>query len=380
VVRELEDAAAQTVGVSATIGLWIEAERTLRFFARETRPRSPSTGQDVSYADDADGGHYDVRPGSMLAGRAFERQELVFAADVLKEDPAYASYYTAAGSQAVMVAPISARQRRLGVLVAHAHRAPMFAQSDLEILQLLANQMAVILDNRLHIEEAVHARAQDEANRLRLLEDERLRIATELHDRVVQTFFGIGMTARGALDQADHQAEAFRSSLAAVRAFAEQGTEQLREAIFALSRPDVQDRGLVPSLWELVRDFRKRACIEADLVVSGSERRVSHETAETLYESLAKRLSTSSATLQRALSYSVCGSSQVRRSSAFKMTARASRRWCCVRLRTAPRILGCAACANAWIGWVGPSPLNPRKTAASWCGRSYPSRTRCHND
>ena len=103
----------------------------------------------------------------MLAGRAFERQELVFAADVLKEDPAYAPYYAAAGSQAVMAAPISARQRRLGVLVAYAHRAPMFAQSDLEILQLLANQMAVILDNRLLIEEAVDARAQDEANRLR---------------------------------------------------------------------------------------------------------------------------------------------------------------------------------------------------------------------
>ena len=34
VVRELEDAAAQTIGVSATVGLWIEAERTLRFFAR----------------------------------------------------------------------------------------------------------------------------------------------------------------------------------------------------------------------------------------------------------------------------------------------------------------------------------------------------------
>jgi signal transduction histidine kinase len=119
--------------------------------------------------------------------------------------------------------------------------------------------------------------------RERLLEDERHRIARELHDRVEQTFFGIGLTARAAHDQADQLAEPFRSSLATMQAFAEQGAEQLREAIFALNRPEVQGGGLVPSFWRLVRDFRKRASLEADLVVSGRERGVSAEAAEILY-------------------------------------------------------------------------------------------------
>jgi signal transduction histidine kinase len=43
--------------------------------------------------------------------------------------------------------------------------------------------------------------------RARLLEDERHRIARELHDRVERTFFGIGLTARAALDHADRLAE-----------------------------------------------------------------------------------------------------------------------------------------------------------------------------
>jgi signal transduction histidine kinase/CheY-like chemotaxis protein len=119
--------------------------------------------------------------------------------------------------------------------------------------------------------------------RERLLEDERHRMARELHDRVEQSFFGIGLTARGALDHTDHLAEPFRSSIATVLAFADQGADRLREAIFALNRPEVQDSGLVPSLWRLVRDFRKRVVTEADLVVSGGERRVSSDTAETLY-------------------------------------------------------------------------------------------------
>jgi signal transduction histidine kinase len=119
--------------------------------------------------------------------------------------------------------------------------------------------------------------------RERLLEDERHRMARELHDRVEQSFFGIGLTARGALDHTDHLAEPFRSSIATVLAFADQGADRLREATFALNRPEVQDSGLVPSLWRLVRDFRKRVVTEADLVVSGGERRVSSDTAETLY-------------------------------------------------------------------------------------------------
>jgi signal transduction histidine kinase len=119
--------------------------------------------------------------------------------------------------------------------------------------------------------------------RERLLQGERHRIARELHDRVEQTFFGIGLTARAALHHPEYLAEPVRSSLATVLVFAEQGTEQLREAIFALNRAEVEDRGLVPSLWQLVRDFRKQARLEADLVLSGPERRVSPETAEALY-------------------------------------------------------------------------------------------------
>ena len=226
VVRELEDAAAQTIGVSATVGLWIEAERTLRFFARGgPRPRSSSTGQDVSYAEDAAGGYYDIRPGSMLAGRAFEHQELVFAADVLKEDPAYAPYYTAAGSQAVMVAPISARQRRLGVLVAYAHRSPLFAESDLEVLQLLANQMAVILDNRLLIEEAVDARAQEAANRLR---DELLAVISHDLRNPLAAIRGIGQVLERRLARAG---EIDRAQLASALGIIDGSSNQMSDLI-----------------------------------------------------------------------------------------------------------------------------------------------------
>ena len=88
----------------------------------------------------------------------------------------------------------------------------------------------------------------EEAERDRLLDDERQRIARELHDRVAQTFFGIGLAAQSALDVVDTQSGSphQRTLLESIRGLSALGNEHMREAIFALSRADVHERGLVP--------------------------------------------------------------------------------------------------------------------------------------
>ena len=122
------------------------------------------------------------------------------------------------------------------------------------------------------------------AERDRLLDDERRRIARELHDRVEQTFFSIGLAAGAALEPgAEDSPERLRAALAGVRGLAAEGAEQLRGAIFALSHAEVGDRGLVQALWKLVRGFRQRSGVEADLMLAGRERRVPSEVAEVLH-------------------------------------------------------------------------------------------------
>jgi signal transduction histidine kinase len=67
----------------------------------------------------------------------------------------------------VLSAPVAVGSQHFGVLTAHAARAPIFADSDLELLELLADQAAVVLQSRELIEESARARARDEANRLK---------------------------------------------------------------------------------------------------------------------------------------------------------------------------------------------------------------------
>jgi signal transduction histidine kinase len=122
------------------------------------------------------------------------------------------------------------------------------------------------------------------AERVRLLDDERERIARELHDRVEQTFFSIGLSASALLASLPaSRAESLRSALEVIRTSAQQGAEDLRAAIFPLTRAEVHDLELVQALWHLVREFQKRTGLEADLVESGIERRAPPEIAEVLH-------------------------------------------------------------------------------------------------
>jgi signal transduction histidine kinase len=172
-----------------------------------------------------------------------------------------------------------------------ANRQGGYDKQQERLLSVFANQVAVAIRNaRLYEEQRnMIARLQrlrgqvEAAERDRLLDDERQRIARELHDRVAQTLFSIGLAAQSAIEGegAAHDGDPHQA-LESIRGLSALGNEQMREAIFALSRADLQDRGLERTLWTVVRDFRERTSLEADLVLVGRERLLPPETAEAL--------------------------------------------------------------------------------------------------
>jgi signal transduction histidine kinase/ActR/RegA family two-component response regulator len=70
--------------------------------------------------------------------------------------------------QAVLAAPITGRGRRMGVLAVVGRRAPLFASDDLDLVQLLADQAAIVLDGaRLYDDLASANRGLTEATRVK---------------------------------------------------------------------------------------------------------------------------------------------------------------------------------------------------------------------
>jgi signal transduction histidine kinase len=146
IVAELERGAAAAAGGSgATIGLWDEAADILRFFDAAAQASADASAR-------------------AMAARVLRDQQAFFSDDITGEGRARAA---ASGSTAAVAAPITAGARRLGVLVVYAGHAPIFADSDVELVQLLADQAAVILESRKLLDAAALAQARTEAARLK---------------------------------------------------------------------------------------------------------------------------------------------------------------------------------------------------------------------
>jgi signal transduction histidine kinase len=148
IVRELERGAANSTGTTARIALWQDDISKLRYW-------------------EEDGAPVDLEPGTHFAGRAFELQRPIFSTNPIRDNPDAAAGYRSRNVGAVLAAPITAGERRLGVLILTAQRAPIFAGSDIELASLLADQAAVILESRALIDHAGRVKAREEATRLK---------------------------------------------------------------------------------------------------------------------------------------------------------------------------------------------------------------------
>jgi signal transduction histidine kinase len=164
VVLELERRTADALGApDASIALWDADSRRLRIHYRPPPGQAPPDASSDLVPRD-----WEVDPTTRpVTGRAFLEQRAVLVTDAAGTDPNNAATFERYRSRAILSAPITAGEKRLGVLIVYAPRAPVFANSDLELVQFMADQAAVILESRALIEESANVRAREEAVRLK---------------------------------------------------------------------------------------------------------------------------------------------------------------------------------------------------------------------
>lgn len=149
IVRELERGAAQSTGApGASVALWHPDREVLTVL-------------------DDQGGELYVKPGQGIVGRAFQDRLPKFSPNAPREDPDNAQSYIDWGARAVICAPITSGERRLGVLSVYAPRPPIFEDDDISLVSLLADQAAVILESRALIDEATRVHAVEQVTRLK---------------------------------------------------------------------------------------------------------------------------------------------------------------------------------------------------------------------
>lgn len=177
-------------------------------------------------------------------------------------------------TRSMLVAPIDARdRRRLGVLQAVNDREGTFQEDDERLIQSLAGSAGIAL-------EYVQLSEELAAERLRVVkvaEEERHRLARDLHDGVAQTLANAAISIELVTRRATSDVDGALADLVALRARLIDSQQGLRDILFALRPLALEDGGLPAAIAALAKriDGTNGSRVEARRVES--QRRLAPE-------------------------------------------------------------------------------------------------------
>lgn len=207
-----------------------------------------------------------------ITGWVAAHGEPLLVPDVTK-DPRFMKVAEEDGARSELAVPLKTHEDVIGVLDVQSERLNAFDSSDLGVLQTLAHQAAVAIEN---------ARLYERAQQLAVME-ERNRLARDLHDSVTQAVYGVTLYAEAATRLlAAGQVEVAASHLQELRITAQQALREMRSLIFELRPPVLEQEGLVAALQARLESVEGRAGIGTELKIDG-ECPLPKETEEGLY-------------------------------------------------------------------------------------------------
>lgn len=154
----------------------------------------------------------------------------------------------------LLCAPLIIRYKNLGVLLIWSEQERVFTTQDNYLMTLFANQAALALHNaHLHAE-----------NRQLTIEQERHRLARELHDSVTQSLYSIGLAAQAALKLLYRNLPSdAQSPLEHIHTLSQIALTEMREQLYNL-QPAALNKGLVTALAEHCHMLREQYALEIE--------------------------------------------------------------------------------------------------------------------
>lgn len=225
-------------------------------------------GEDVVYRQGAgslwENPDFEMRPSRMKVGQeglsgwvAGSGQPLTVP-DVSQE-PRY-KLMEGSATRSELVVPLKIKERVIGVLDVQSDQLDNFGETDLMVMQLLAGQAAIAVEN---------ARLYKQAQQLAVME-ERTRLARELHDSVTQSIYSLTLLAEAGqrMIQTGNIAD-IQQNQERLGDIAQQALQEMRLLVFELRPLDLRQTGLVEAIEHRLEVVERRAGVDVTMAVSG---------------------------------------------------------------------------------------------------------------
>jgi PAS domain S-box-containing protein len=206
-------------------------------------------------------------------------------------------YFIKEGIKSVIFSPMVHGKKLVGFFVLSTMKDfKTFTKEEIKLAQTIADQVAVAIENARLLELVRRSSGDLKALSIQLIniqEDERKKIAQELHDQIGQTLFAMKMNlemTKKNLPPDPEKLEDMKNRLTDTENLLSQTIDQIRNLTTDLRPSMLDDFGLIPALNWYIDNFSKRTNIKVYLKTKNFKPRLSSEVETTFYRIIQEAL------------------------------------------------------------------------------------------
>jgi GAF domain-containing protein/anti-sigma regulatory factor (Ser/Thr protein kinase) len=197
----------------------------------------------------------------------------------VSQDPRYLLLPGWGEIKSELAVPLKTKSAIIGTLDVESNELNAFDESDLVVLQSLANQAAAAIENARLYEQAQQAAALEERNRL----------ARELHDSAKQQALAASFQLGTAITLFDRDPQAARQHLTEADNLVDSVRRELTDLIHELRPPTISEGDFAETLNEYAVEWAHQSGVDVDVKVQGRDE-LALEVEQTLYRIMQEAL------------------------------------------------------------------------------------------
>ncbi|MBI4304580.1 MAG: GAF domain-containing protein [Chloroflexi bacterium] len=225
--------------------------------------------------------------GEGIAGRVAQTGEPILVEDISADHrAAYSSLIAGEGLRGFASVPLRSKSKVLGVLNVASRDAQKFSPQDVRLLEGIARQIATAIENaRLHQEVQRKDEVRGELLReiLTIQEEERRRIARELHDETSQVLASLSANLEAASGMLPADSERVKARLKEAQNLSISVLDEVHRLIYELRPSLLDDLGLVTAVRWLLENNLQAVGVKVGFKTVGRTKRLPPQLEATLF-------------------------------------------------------------------------------------------------